>query len=82
MKCEHLRTKESDTTRDNYRFVQGVETFCHKKVMGGLLDTVLVGVGQRESFVGFDVYMCGVMPMRSVVMSDHFLGDGELLLFW
>ncbi|CAD5223117.1 unnamed protein product [Bursaphelenchus okinawaensis] len=73
VKSDHLKTKESDSCRDHYKIVQGIEHYCHGKIQKALLDTVLIAAGPKEEFVGFDVYMGGVLLIKSVVIDDKFM---------
>uniref|UniRef100_A0A1I7RXF6 Anaphase-promoting complex subunit 4 n=1 Tax=Bursaphelenchus xylophilus TaxID=6326 RepID=A0A1I7RXF6_BURXY len=73
VQCEHLRTKESDSCRDHYKIVKGIEHYCHDKIQKSLLNTILIAAGQRAEFVGFDVYMGGVLLINSVLIDDKFM---------
>ncbi|KAI6198636.1 Anaphase-promoting complex subunit 4 [Aphelenchoides besseyi] len=73
--CEHLKTKESETQRDNYKIVYGLQEFCHSLVQRSLLGTALIIVAEADADVGFHVYTCGMFLTRSITFDYSFMND-------
>ncbi|KAI6170814.1 Anaphase-promoting complex subunit 4 [Aphelenchoides bicaudatus] len=77
LECENLRTKDSEQQRDHYKIVYGIQNFCHSRVGAKLLDTALIVVTQNEDYMhGFDVYISGMLLVKSVLFDYGFSGAG------